>query len=175
MAWGFHGGASTAPGTAGGHYAGPGYISNQSPAHHSPYIKSEEEIKQDILRDRHKQLYGTGSSGIAQMPKTLGKLNKELNTTVSNPTLNAIINLAQGRIGNSQVNVNIPGRRLNLNVPFGNVGGGLISGQGSYSPYGANSIGLTYDRPVGGGMLSTQGRYGPYGNNYLGIKYSGNW
>jgi len=110
-----------------------------------------------------------------KMPKTLEGLNKELNTTVSNPTLNAIINLAQGRIGNSQVNVNIPGRRLNLNVPFGNVGGGLISGQGSYSPYGANSIGLTYDRPVGGGMLSTQGRYGPYGNNYLGIKYSGNW
>ena len=24
MAWGYHGGASTAPGTAGGHYAGPG-------------------------------------------------------------------------------------------------------------------------------------------------------
>jgi len=133
MAWGYHGAASSMPGTAGG----------------TPFT---------------------------QMPKTLEGLNKELNTTVSNPTLKALINLLQGTIGNVQgTNVNIPGRRLNLNVPLGNVGGGILSGQGSYSPYGANSFGLTYNRPVGGGMLSTQGRYGPYGNNYLGFQYTGNW
>ena len=110
-----------------------------------------------------------------QMPKTLEGLNKELNTTV-NPTLNALINLLQGTIGNVQgTNVNIPGRRLNLDVPIGNVGGGMLSGQGSYSPYGANFFGLTYNRPVGGGMLSTQGRYGPYGNNYLGFQYRKDW
>jgi len=66
MAWGFHGGASTAPGTAGGWYAGPEYEGNKSPAHFSPYIKNEEEIKQDIIRARQKQLYGDGSSGFRQ-------------------------------------------------------------------------------------------------------------
>jgi len=138
MAWGYHGGASTAPGTAGGHYAGPGYIGNQSPAHHSPYIKSEEEIKQDILRDRYRQLYGTGSSGFSQ-----GATVPVVNTSV-NPTLNAIINLMQGKIGNAQANINVPGRRINLNVPLLNAGGGMISGQGSWSPYGGNYLGFTY-------------------------------
>ena len=140
MAWGFHGGASTAPGTAGGHYAGPGYIGNQSPAHHSPYIKSEEEIKQDILRDRHKQLYGTGSSGFSQ-----GATVPVVNTSV-NPTLNAIINLMQGKIGNAQANINVPGRRINLNVPLLNAGGGMISGQGSWSPYGNNYLGFQFKK-----------------------------
>ena len=140
MAWGFHGGASTAPGTAGGHYAGPGYISNQSPAHHSPYIKSEEEIKQDILRDRYRQLYGTGSSGFSQ-----GATVPVVNTSV-NPTLNAIINLMQGKIGNAQANINIPGRRINLNVPLLNAGGGMISGQGSWSPYGNNYLGFQFKK-----------------------------
>jgi len=77
------------------------------------------------------------------MPKTLEGLNKALNTTV-NPTLNAIINFLQGRMGNVQANVNIPGRRINLNVPLLNAGGGLISGQGSYSPYGNNYLGFQY-------------------------------
>ena len=114
------------------------------PAPYSPYIKSEAQIKQDIIRARQKQLYGTP---FTQMPKTLESLNKELNTTV-NPTLNALINLLQGRIGNVQANVNVPGRRISLDVPLMNMGGGLLSGQGSYSPY---------------------------GNNYLGFKYTGNW
>jgi len=140
MAWGYHGGASTAPGTAGGHYAGPGYIGNQSPAHHSPYIKSEEEIKQDILRDRYRQLYGTGSSGFSQ-----GATVPVVNTSV-NPTLNAIINLMQGKIGNAQANINIPGRRINLNVPLLNAGGGMISGQGSWSPYGNNYLGFQFKK-----------------------------
>ena len=142
MAWGYHGGASTAPGTAGGHYAGPGYIGNQSPAHHSPYIKTEEEIKQDILRDRYRQLYGTGSSGLTQsMPSTIKDVNATLNT---GSTLNSIINFIQGRIGNSTANINVPGRRINLNVPLLNAGGGMISGQGSWSPYGGNYLGFTY-------------------------------
>jgi len=140
MAWGYHGGASTAPGTAGGHYAGPGYIGNQSPAHHSPYIKSEEEIKQDILRDRYRQLYGTGSSGFSQ-----GATVPVVNTSV-NPTLNAIINLMQGKIGNAQANINVPGRRINLNVPLLNAGGGMISGQGSWSPYGNNYLGFQFKK-----------------------------
>ena len=140
MAWGFHGGASTAPGTAGGHYAGPGYIGNQSPAHHSPYIKSEEEIKQDILRDRYRQLYGTGSSGFSQ-----GATVPVVNTSV-NPTLNAIINLMQGKIGNAQAKINVPGRRINLNVPLLNAGGGMISGQGSWSPYGNNYLGFQFKK-----------------------------
>ena len=141
MAWGFHGGASTAPGTAGGHYAGPGYISNQSPAHHSPYIKSEEEIKQDILRDRYRQLYGTGSSGFQQ-----GTTGAPVANPSINPTLNAIINLMQGKIGNAQANINIPGRRINLNVPLLNAGGGMISGQGSWSPYGNNYLGFQFKK-----------------------------
>jgi len=141
MAWGFHGGASTAPGTAGGHYAGPGYIGNQPPAHHSPHIKSEEEIKRDILRDRYRQLYGSGSSGFSQ-----GTTVPVVNPSVTNPTLNAIINLMQGKIGNSQANINIPGRRLNLNVPLLSAGGGIISGQGSWSPYGGNYLGFTYTK-----------------------------
>tara|TARA_R110002020_G_scaffold12024_1_gene44649 strand:- start:103 stop:543 length:441 start_codon:yes stop_codon:yes gene_type:complete len=144
MAWGYHGGASTAPGTAGGHYAGPGYIGNQSPAHHSPYIKTEEEIKQDILRDRHKQLYGTGSSGLTQsMPSTIKDVNATLNT---GSTLNSIINFIQGRIGNSTATINVPGRRINLNVPLLNAGGGMISGQGSWSPYGNNFLGFQYKK-----------------------------
>ena len=137
MAWGMHGAASTMPGTAGGYYAGPGYISNQSPAHHSPYIKSEEEIKQDILRDRRKQLYGTGSSGFVPSAPT---------PTVINPTLKAMIDLLQGRIGNSRINANNPGRRINLNVPLLSAGGGMISGQGSYSPYGGNYLGFQYKK-----------------------------
>ena len=141
MTWGYHGGASTAPGTAGGHYAGPGYIGNQSPAHHSPYIKSEEEIKQDILRDRYRQLYGTGSSGFQQ-----GTTGAPVANPSINPTLNAIINLMQGKIGNAQANINVPGRRINLNVPLLNAGGGMISGQGSWSPYGGNYLGFQFKK-----------------------------
>jgi len=114
------------------------------PAPYSPYIKSEAQIKQDIIRARQKQLYGTP---FTQMPKTLESLNKELNTTV-NPTLNALINFLQGKIGGTKVNYQGGARRLNVNVPLLNMGGGLLSGQGSYSPY---------------------------GNNYLGFKYTGNW
>jgi len=113
------------------------------PAPYSPYIKNEAEIKQDIIRARQKQLYGE----FTQMPKTLEGLNKELNTTV-NPTLNALINFLQGKIGGTKVNYQGGARRLNVNVPLLNMGGGLLSGQGSYSPY---------------------------GNNYLGFKYTGNW
>ena len=144
MAWGYHGGASTAPGTAGGHYAGPGYISNQSPAQTSPYIKNEEEIKQDILRDRHKQLYGTGSSGFTgSMPSTLKGVNDTLNNRI-NPTLARLIDLVQGRIGNSQASFDANARRVNVNMPLLNAGGGLISGQGSWSPYGNNYLGFQY-------------------------------
>ena len=52
----------------------------------------------------------------------------------------------QGRIGNARINANIPGRRINLNVPLLNAGGGLISGQGSYSPYGGNFLGFQYKK-----------------------------
>ena len=141
MAWGMHGGTGTAAGTVGGHYAGPEYEGNQSPAQTSPYIKSEEEIKQDILRDRYKQLYGTGSSGFQQGTTGAPVVNPSIN-----PTLNAIINFMQGRIGNARINANIPGRRINLNVPLLNAGGGLISGQGSYSPYGGNFLGFQYKK-----------------------------
>ena len=144
MAWGYHGGASTAPGTAGGHYAGPGYISNQSPAQTSPYIKSEEEIKQDILRDRHRQLYGIGSSGFTQgMPSTLKDMNATLSNTI-NPTLGRLIELMSGRIGNSQIGYQGGAKRVNVNMPLLNMGGGLLSGQGSWSPYGNNYLGFQY-------------------------------
>ena len=144
MAWGFHGGASTAPGTAGGHYAGPGYISNQSPAQTSPYIKNEEEIKQDIIRAREKQLYGIGSSGLTQsMPSTLKGVNETLSNTV-NPTLGRLIALMSGRIGNAQIGYQGGAKRVNVNVPLLNMGGGLLSGQGSWSPYGNNYLGFQY-------------------------------
>ena len=144
MAWGMHGGTGTAAGTVGGHYAGPGYIGNQSPAQTSPYIKSEQEIKQDILRDRHKQLYGTGSSGFTQgMPATLKGVQETLNNTV-NPTLGRLIELMRGRIGNSQIGYQGGAKRVNVNMPLLNMGGGLLSGQGSWSPYGNNYLGFQY-------------------------------
>ena len=132
------------PGTAGGWMMGPESRHNKSPEHYSPYIKSEEEIKQEILRDRHKQLYGTGSSGFTQgMPSTLKGVNDTLNSTV-NPTLARLIDLVQGRIGNAQASFDANARRVNVNMPLLNAGGGLISGQGSWSPYGNNYLGFQY-------------------------------
>ena len=142
MAWGMHGGASTAPGTAGGHYAGPGYIGNQSPAHHSPYIKNEAEIKQDILDARQKQLYGWGSSGFKQ--GGIGVPTPTQPQSRSPISLRTFIDLLQGRIGNSQASFDANARRVNVNVPLLNMGGGLLSGQGSYSPYGNNYLGFQY-------------------------------
>ena len=142
MAWGMHGGASSAPGTAGGHYAGPENRVNQSPAHYSPYIKSEAEIKQDILDARQKQLYGDGSSGFSQ-----GGIGVPVSTqpqSRSPISLRTFIDLLQGRIGNSQASYNANARRVNVNVPLLDMGGGLLSGQGSYSPYGNNYLGFQY-------------------------------
>ena len=147
MAWGFHGGASTAPGTAGGHYAGPGYIGNQSPAHHSPHIKSEAEIKQDILDARQKQLYGWGSSGFVQ-PTSIDELNQvwgPQGAQVKSP-LSRVIELMRGRLGDAQFNYQGGAKRLNVNIPLLNAGGGLISGQGSWSPYGGNYLGFQYKK-----------------------------
>ena len=54
------------------------------------------------------------------------------------------IDFLQGRIGNAQANVNIPGRRIGLDIPLLSMGGGLLSGQGSWSPYGNNYLGFQY-------------------------------
>ena len=59
-------------------------------------------------------------------------------------SLRTFIDLLQGRIGNSQASYNANARRVNVNVPLLNMGGGLLSGQGSYSPYGNNYLGFQY-------------------------------
>jgi len=61
------------------------------------------------------------------------------------PTLQNITNfITQGRLGNSRLGLDFFGRRVNFDQPLTKVGPGLLSTQGSYSPYGNNYIGFTW-------------------------------
>jgi len=66
--------------------------------------------------------------------------------TRSDDLLGRLIDFFQGQIKNDMVTFNQPARRLNVDVPLINKWGGLISGQGSYSPYGNNYLGFKYTR-----------------------------
>ena len=66
--------------------------------------------------------------------------------TRSDDLLRSLIDFFRGQIKNDNITFNQPAKRMNIDVPLINKWGGLISGQGSYSPYGNNYLGFKYTR-----------------------------
>jgi len=76
----------------------------------------------------------------------LENIEEDLISTIDNNILKNLIDFFQGQIKSKNISVSVPNRRLSLDVPLLNLGGGLISGQGSYSPYGNNYLGFKYNK-----------------------------
>jgi len=66
--------------------------------------------------------------------------------TKSDELLKNLINFFQGQVKTDNITVNAPAKRVSVDLPLINKWGGLISGQGSYSPYGNNFLGFKYTR-----------------------------
>ena len=99
------------------------------PAPYSPYIKSEAQIKQDIIRARQKQLYGT--------PFTQGEIPAPTTNPSVNPSLRSIVNMIRTGntpIGQFQLASDALGSYLNYQSPSfmnaGPVNAGLIGSLG---------------------------------------------
>ena len=78
--------------------------------------------------------------------ETLETIQEDLTSTIDNNILKNLIDFFQGQIKSKNISISVPNRRLSLDVPLLNLGGGLISGQGSYSPYGNNYLGFKYNK-----------------------------
>ena len=85
----------------------------------------------------------TQSGGVVAPTGTLKTLADAVTSeTRSDELLERLIDFFQGQIKSDMITVNQPARRVNVDVPLINKWGGLISAQGSYSPWGNNSFGF---------------------------------
>ena len=64
----------------------------------------------------------------------------------SDHVLKSLIDFFQGQIKNERIAIYPNAKRVNVDIPLINKWGGLISAQGSYSPWGNNSFGFKYNR-----------------------------